>query len=72
MNSKGRSSNELFTQTNLCCQGFLENQIGFLQVVRKAIREYDKEEVIRHIDQILEYYKSKLAELPKPIAPSNR
>ena len=37
--------------------------MGMLQVVRKTLAEFDKEEVIRHIDQILDYYKSKLEEL---------
>ena len=72
MNNKAQASNELFVRTNLCCEGFLQNQIGFLQAVRKALEEYDKEEVIRHLDQILEYYKSKLTELPKSGISSNR
>jgi hypothetical protein len=72
MSKKEQTSNELFVQTNLCCEGFLQNQINFMQAVRKALEEYDKEEVIRHVDQILGYYKSKLTELPKQGTPSNR
>jgi hypothetical protein len=72
MNNRAQASNELFVQTNLCCEGFLQNQVNFLQAVRKALMEYDKEEVIRHLDQILEYYKSKLGELPKSGISSNR
>jgi hypothetical protein len=65
MNKKEQASNELVMQTNLCCEGFLQNQIGFIQAVRKALGEYSKEEVIKHLDLILGYYKSKLSELPK-------
>jgi hypothetical protein len=72
MSRKKQTSNELFVRTNLCCEGFLLNQIGFLQAVRKTLETCDKEEVIRHIDQILEYYKSKLVELPKIRNASNR
>jgi len=72
MNSKKQVSNELFVRTNLCCEGFLHNQIDFLQASRKALEEYNKEEAIRHIDHIIEYYKSKLTELPKSRTSSNR
>ncbi len=72
MSNKKQASNKLFVQTNLCCEGFLQNQIGFIEAVRKALEEYDKEEVVGHIDQILDYYKSKLAELPKSRTSSNR
>lgn len=70
MNSKEQASDELFVRTNLCCEGFLQNQISFIQAVRKALEEYNKEEVIRHLDHIVEYYKSKLTELPKSKNPS--
>lgn len=72
MNKKEQNSNELFVQTNLCCEGFLQNQIGFLQAMRKALEEYDKKEVIKHVDQILDYYKGKLTELPKSETSLNR
>lgn len=72
MNNKKQASNNLFVQTNMCCEGFLQNQIGVLQAVRKALSEFDKEEVIRQVDQILDYYKTKLTELSKPETPSRR
>ncbi len=72
MKNKKQASNELFTQTNTCCAGFLQNQIGFLQAFRKALGEYDKEEIIEHVDQILDYYKSKLTEVQKPGTSSNK
>ena len=72
MSSKKQTSNELFVHTNMCCEGFLQNQIGLLQAVRAALEKYDKEEVIRHIDLILEYYKSKLTELPTIRNSSNK
>jgi len=72
MNKKEQASNELFVQTNLCCEGFLQNQIGVLEAIRRVLGEFDKEEVVRQLDQILDYYKSKLAELPKYGAPSDR
>jgi hypothetical protein len=72
LSNKKQTSNELFVHTNLCCEGFLQNQIGFLQAVRKALETYDKEEVIRHLDVILDYYKSKLTELPKVKNSSSR
>ena len=72
INDKEQASNELFVRTNLCCEGFPQNQVGFLQAVRKALEKYDKEVVIRHLDQILEYYKGKMTELPKSKISSNR
>ena len=72
MSNKKQTSNELFVRTNLCCEGFLQNQISFLQALRKALEKYDKEEVIRHLDLILEYYKNKLVELPKVRNSSSR
>lgn len=65
MNNEEQASNELFVQTNSCCKGFLENQIGVLQAVKRALEEFDKEEVVKQIDQILSYYRSKLEELPR-------
>lgn len=65
MKAKKQSSNPLLMQTNQCCQGFLQNQIGVLQAIRNTLEEYSKEEVIKHIDQILIYYKQKIEELPK-------
>lgn len=65
MNKKEQASNELFVQTNSCCEGFLQNQISVLEAIRRVLGEFDKEEVIRQLDQILDYYKSKLVELPK-------
>lgn len=72
MNNKEQASNELFVQTNTCCEGFLQNQIGVLQAVRNVLEEFDKEEVIKQIDQILGYYKNKLTELSEHGMPSNR
>lgn len=65
MKVQKQASNPLLTQTNQCCTGFLQNQIGVLQAIRNTLEEYTKEEVINHIDQILNYYKQKLEELPK-------
>jgi hypothetical protein len=33
--------------------------------VRRTLEEFDKETVIKQIDQLLNYYKGKLTELPK-------
>jgi len=60
-----QASNEIIVQATSCCLGFLQNQIGIMQVIKKALEEFDKETVIKQIDQILDYYKGKLAELPK-------
>jgi hypothetical protein len=57
--------NEIVVQATACCLGFLENQIGIMRVIKKSLEEFDKETVIKQIDQILSYYKKKLAELPK-------
>ncbi len=65
MNDQKQTSNPLLSQTNQCCKGFLQNQIGVLQAIRKVLEEYSKEEVINHIDQILAYYKQKVDELPQ-------
>lgn len=65
MNNKEHASNELFAQTNSCCTDFLENQIRVLQAVKRALEEFDKEEVIKQIDQILSYYRGKLDTLPR-------
>jgi len=72
MNKKEQASNELFVKTNSCCEGFLQNQISVLQAIRRVLGEFDKEEVIKQLDQILDYYESKLAELPKHGTPSDR
>jgi hypothetical protein len=72
MINKEQKSNKLFVQTNMCCEGFLQNQVSLIQAVRKALEEYDAETVKRHLDQILEYYKSKLTELPNSKLSSSR
>ncbi len=66
MKAKKQTSNPLLTQTNQCCKGFLQNQVNVLQAIRNTLEEYTKEEVIKHIDQILNYYEQKIEELPKP------
>lgn len=65
MKAKKQASNPLLIQTNRCCEGFLQNQVSVLQAIRNALEEFNKEEVIKHIDQILNYYKQRLEELPK-------
>jgi hypothetical protein len=60
-----QAPNKIIIQATSCCVGFLENQIGIMRVIKKALEEFDKETVIKQIDQILNYYEEKLAELPK-------
>jgi hypothetical protein len=36
-----------------------------MTAVRQALEEFDKETVIKQVDQILGYYQKKLTELPK-------
>lgn len=63
--NKQKKSNEIILQATSCCLGFLQSQIGIMQVIKNTLEEFDKETVLKQIDQILDYYKLKLAELPK-------
>ncbi len=65
MKAKKQASNPLLLQTNQCCQGFLQNQVSVLQAIRNTLEEYSKEDVIKYIDQIINYYKQKVEELPE-------
>jgi hypothetical protein len=65
MSKQKQASNMIMLQVNSCCSNFLENQIRFIIAVRQTLEEFDKETVIKQIDQILNYYQNKLTELSK-------
>ena len=65
MNKLKKAPNEIIVSAANCCSGFLDNQITVMRAIKKTLKEFDKELVVKQLEQLIDYYEKKRSELPK-------
>jgi ribosomal protein L11 methylase PrmA len=65
LSKQKQSANEITVSAATCCSGFLDNQITVMRAIKKTLEDFDKDYVVKQLEQLIEYYEKKRAELPK-------